>query len=290
MSAISISKNGRYIKLPAKFGITWEENHPSFFDLLDVGEYTFPIEIDAVDENPDILGYTNLAASRNLLLEHDNIIIHLGENPFKYAKLFIDRITEKKFSGYIKTGLAALAVLDQKLSDLALGGVRTLGADTDEIIAHAKACALDTYPNKDYTFFPIYNPDFYGTGDGSVNPGFSGYLNAWDATLGTPTFAKNVIPDSQSEEIFINSYALVPFPYYKYIIKQIIAEAGYTAAGSFMSDAKTDKLTLYSNYDLVKFEPKYNVKAVAIEVEDMFNFTRIPCPDDHDNGYDPDDA
>lgn len=290
MSTVSISVGGRFLKLPDNYGITWEQNHPAFFDLLDLGEHTFPIEIPAVDSNPDILAYSNAMQLLEPQLEFEACVIYIGDNPFKYGKLVIDRITEDSFSGIIKTGLSALPVLDKKLSELELGGIRDIGDNTDDVVAHAKAVAEDTYPNKDYTFYPVYNPDFYGTGDGSVNPGFSGFLNVWDATLGTPTFAKNSIPSSQANEIFVNSYALVPFIYYKYLINQILAEENLTADGSFISDAKTDKLTLYSNYDLARFEPKYNIKAVAVDEEHLFGFARIPCPDDHDNGYDPDDA
>ena len=239
---IAIRVANENIDLTPGSTIRFEFNSTIFDTEAIQGNYTFPFNVPATDKNIKIFGFANLIENPDKTAEYPCIVLADGVK-FSDGKLVITNSTSKNFSGHILVGLSGMAVMDKKLSEIDLGGDRTMGANTTEVINHANAVVLQTYPDAHYTFPPHFNDKFYGDAQAN-NPDFQNVVNKYNP------FTQSFIANTDNGIDPINQNNLVPFPFLMYILQKGFEEEGWTISGDFVNDDEMKQLIIYNTYSL----------------------------------------
>jgi hypothetical protein len=192
--------------------------------------------------------------------------------------------TDEETGINIYVGIDALPVMQKKLSELNLGGDRTIGSTAQDVIDHAKDQNTHFYPDVEYVFPTVYNSEFYPD---DVNQYWYEVINRWD-------------PDAQS--FYLNETAtghvenrdtLVPYTFHHYVIKQAFAEEGFEVEGDFMNDPDMQQATIENNFALDEFGDQHYKIFVAgddpIDELGAGSFVHMPV-ESGGTYYDDDDA
>ena len=165
---IEIRIAGQAIELPPDFKISFELVNPLFSDVIGYNSHSFSFRVEDTPRNRITLSYADavLTAQNTYSFDAD---VYLFGNRWQRARLNVSL----SGNGYsmsldIASSQLALALSEQSLRDLTLGGVRDISSNTllqgtQDMVAHADTVAdgnIDTY---DYTFFPVRNTRFYDT-------------------------------------------------------------------------------------------------------------------------------
>lgn len=287
---IGIRVNNRLLLLPAGFELSMEVVNQSFSEQLIEGSYSFPIELDRCPENDEVLGMTG-----DFNLDNENYqfaaMIERKGNKWRPARLIIERIGSEKISGFLRTGIQAMEIIDKKLNELDYGGIITVGTGSTALIDYAKDL-MDNGDWEDGFQFPmIKNPDFYG----DKNPDFAGYINHYDTTTNEYLLNGPNAPDPS------NINCMVPQLYELWLLKKVFENAGYTidhSQGEFFELGWKKKM-LYNNYALDFFgDPHYRLQAswnaatasAGDEVYTAGTHRLITNDDSTGTNYDPDNC
>lgn len=100
-----------------------------------------------------------------------------------------------------------------------------------DLVAHVEETVLKTWPETDYQFPSVFNPDFYQ----GKNEEYSGVINLFEGTL-------QVSPPTKTP--------IVPMLYLPAIMQRIASAAGYTVRGKLLEDPFFEKLIVYNNFAL----------------------------------------
>lgn len=119
-----------------------------------------------------------------------------------------------------------------------------LGLTSQAVIDHAKSKRELQYPDTDYNFPVIYNPDFYG----DLNPDFQCYVNRWNYFQ--DNFFLNEIRDPRTYPELDNTDCLSPQLYLFYVLKKCFSAFGYQVSGKPLNDSELSTLLLYNNFAL----------------------------------------
>lgn len=234
---IGIEINGNFFELPDDVSIRFELNNPIFNNEAIQESYTFPFNLPVTPAIQSILEAANLIPTVNKNRSVLCTLFYQGA-VWKSGLFKVIRTTNMRYSCNVIIGGSALAVFEKKLSEIDLGGVRVLGEDTDDVIAHANSVVVQKYPAVDYNFPVISNPDFYG----NTNLDFQGKVNRWDAP--EDTFPKNQVGEESTP---INQDCLSPQVYLMYILKRGFLEHDYALKGDFVDDEEAQEIVIYNN-------------------------------------------
>jgi hypothetical protein len=119
------------------------------------------------------------------------------------------------------------------------GPGRTLTQDDGyniiQVRDHMQALTALSYPDADYVFFPVKNPDAYN----ALTSDYIGYVNYYSGG----EFPINA--DSAGNRL---KYPITLFPYLLFVLNKVFSEHDYIVSGSFLQDTDIQKLVIYNNY------------------------------------------
>lgn len=202
----------------------------------------------------------NEAAFSNAQLLHSET--HLQKFSFEYeyggglifrGTAYLNGITTENYLLQLVFGLSGLTVMKKKLSELDLGGVRSIVnsvSDQAAVLAHANSLVGQQFPAIEYAFPPVVSENFYG----GKNPTWANFINKHSSVLG---YLDNYISNG-----IVNRNSLVPMPFLWYVLKQALKEDGYQIEGSFYDDAEISQLMIYSNRSIDKNDFNFGWKVV----------------------------
>lgn len=257
MISLKVISTGEYLELFPDTRVRMVFNNPWFGDSVTQGDYSYPFDLPATGDNRRRMGFLDLIENVSFSKEievallDDNVQVLTGTLVVKYASS-----TRYKTYLSVKLGAVASRLKDLNLSDTDLGGNRRITTvDTptdwpdpplypDEMQAHMNEVAEGTSDDYDYAFFPLLNEDFYV----NVNNDsfYSHYVNYWSSVANGRSF----LIDNDTNGIAPDKYTITPFPYLKYVLTRIFADAGIRAGGEFLDDAEIAQLTIYNNRSL----------------------------------------
>ncbi len=114
-----------------------------------------------------------------------------------------------------------------------------------DIVTHLESQVQQSWPDVEYNFPTIYNPQFYGDPketdpDKNKNPQFEGFLNNY----------KNGFVHNDTA----NRNTISPQLYLAYMVKHIFAGQGYTMQGSPLTEEMFSRAMIYNNFALDKMK------------------------------------
>jgi hypothetical protein len=216
---------------PFKISDTEENNwfSDSFFT-----KYSFPFEIDLVDDLDIALGFISEYNSQNVETYFDLLYIH--NNKIEQAILEIESY-QQRLSCTLRFGYEQLPSFDKLLSELSLDKF-TLPSGTT-IYEHAQTIITQTFPAVNYNF-PQIHVDKYDPTD-ELWLGFEGIINnrvsgdfLINEVIGDETFNRNVMQ---------------PLPYWIHILQRGMIDGGYILSGKILTDPRLQKACLFGDVD-----------------------------------------
>lgn len=216
----------------SKYKISDTEENNWFSDSF-FTKYTFPFEIDLVDDLDVAFGFISLYNS-NPQTYYECKYVH--NNKIEDA-IFEIESHQDKLSCTVNFGFEQLPSFDKKLSELSLDKF-TLPMGTT-IFAHAETVITKTFPEVNYNF-PQIHVDKYDPTDELWN----GFQNIINNRVAGNFLINEVIVD----ETF-NRNVMQPLPYWIHILQRGMIDGGYTLAGKIMNDERLKKACLFGDVD-----------------------------------------
>jgi len=263
---IKLIVNGRAVVLKRDFTIRLEFNSPVFDDDAIKGSRSYWFDIPVVPANRKTFGFPEIPSVAGKYRLLDNVSLYFGGYRLITGKLLV-----KKTGDHYRALLTSIAFgpdnKDKNLTEYNWGASINLGSSAQDVVDHANNKVTQGYPETNYNFPMIYNPDFYGDKNNAYNKPSSypaahfPMINAYSGPSGT--FMKNYVftPDSDPDvpDGTGNFYTLVPMFYLQYILSVIFGE--YKPIGRFVTDSAFQQLMLYNGYALDDNEDNYSVDA-----------------------------
>jgi hypothetical protein len=219
---------------PFKISDTEENNwfSDSFFT-----KYSFPFEIDLLDDIDIALGFISEYNSQNVETYFDLLYVH--NNKIEKAILEIESY-EQRLSCTLRFGFEQLPSFDKMLSELSLDKFAL--PFTTNIYQHAETIITKKFPEVNYNF-PQIHVDKYDPED-ELWGGFEGIINnrvnnafLINEVIGDETFNRNVMQ---------------PLPYWIHILQRGMIDGGYTLSGKILTDTRLQKACLFGDVDYFK--------------------------------------
>lgn len=270
-----------FLELTSGTAIQMEQLMPAFDTELEVGEFSLPFSAPMSDPNRLFLGFPENfntqsnsipnqwrcdVYSRDILIISDAVLRLLS---FKGTLDGEQGEYSFNISG-IKSTYGKL-IKGKTLQDLQLDGVITWDAGID-CRTFAKAVmgdpAFAIYKER-IVFPPVVIQDYFDTTrndyNGEIltndtannivaNPSFT---NGWTYGVEDITAPGSVYPSGTSGYEF---HRTIPFFKLTYVLRKCFVEFGYTIGGSFFDLPEIDKLLVYNNCSIEKYDPNFPVE------------------------------
>jgi len=241
---IGLRYQGQYLTLFENTSINVSAKNPMFGgdSIPGTRVYDFRLPLDAV--NKRLIGHVQRLDDETPWPTLDNVGLHFGKglHLWRIGKLKVRKATKDDctVSFHTDAGDVATAIKDKKLADYDLG---TAAVNFQPEL---------TYPDVNYTFFPVKNADFYG----DANPDYLGYVNYYDqGAFGTNTSA--------------NNHTLVPYPFLLYILNRLFQQLGYYGiTGSWTQQTDIRSLVIYNTQSLDRITGVLNRYASSFKYAD----------------------
>lgn len=217
----------------SRFKVSDTEENNWFSDSF-FTKYSFPFEIDLIDDLDIAFGFISQYNSENVETYFDLLYIH--NDKIEKAVLEIESY-EERLSCTLRFGFEQLPSFDKKLSELSLDKF-TLPLGTT-IYQHAETVITQTWPEVNYNF-PQIHVDKYDPTD-ELWVGFEGIINN---RVSGDFLINEVIVD----ETF-NRNVMQPLPYWIHILQRGMIDGGYTLAGKILTDPRLQKACLFGDVD-----------------------------------------
>lgn len=214
--------------------LNWVEENTWFKDeFFLISSFPFEMPYDQVDYFQKFK-HDNLATTDTILhgkLEKDGAIE--------------DAILEIEEAGNgllltIRYGIEALPNWNKLISEIEMDVVLPEGGN---MRTHANTIVTKTYPEVNYNF-PAIHSDYYND-----DPMFNG----WGGTINkrvSGVFVHN-IPDGHNT---INRNIVYPLPYYLYVLKKVVEDAGFVLKGDILNDEDLKHKIIFSGKKIAEFE------------------------------------
>lgn len=210
-------------------------------DALDniQGGYSFPIDIPLDVINREVIGHVDRLDLDGTLMQQEYCEVWARGLFLMQGKATIKQSSKQLLSGHASLFMVfnpVTELTDVMMTDIDLGGVRTIGADAATRLAHADDTLSDPLDHH-YIFAPIYNPV---------------YRALWDA--GFPTAQQRHYQNFwSSDDDAFDEYAvsgITPFVRLDYLLKRIFAHMGYTLDDQWLTTDELKQLLIYNNYNI----------------------------------------
>lgn len=209
----------------------------------DIGTHSYSFSLSATEKNKQVLGYPSRLSRKSLNNTEFSCSVFFEGVLIIEGKLSVSDSNHNIIECYLKAGNGEVfsEFKKKKLTDLVLGGQRTLGTSFSDVIAYYEDVITGTSDDYDFAIFPIRNESFYdGTNFETYHQSDIKYINYYNnGFVISPT-----MPESH-----------VPFPYLGYVIDQIFSEHGFTIDKNlYRSDPDLKKLVIYNTYSWDSWE------------------------------------
>lgn len=210
----------------------------------DIGDYSlsFPLPNDTEGINAKAFGFTHRPSRFLKTQVTKDIIIDFGFTRI-YSSISVNSANNKSLNCnlYSRKGAFNSLVKDKLMSELSLGGIRTIGSDYEDAVDYLTANVAKGQDETDFACFPIRNSEFFN--DTSFETLFkSSYniINYWDT---------DNLEFSKDED---ESFSV--FPYLGYVLNRIFEEHGYYVEDNpFVYENDLKDLTIYNTYCFSKY-------------------------------------
>ncbi|CAL2105476.1 conserved hypothetical protein [Tenacibaculum sp. 190524A02b] len=218
--------------------ISFVEENPLFYNYF-VRNYTWPFTKTLDAETSKVLKFLNLENSTKYKTKfYGKLQI---DNTFDQAYLIFTDHVGDSIEGTIYYGKATFPLLDKKLSKLPFPVI-----STESITSHAKEVIEKQYPEVGHNFPMVIDEKFKET---NKYDKFLGVINNYRGS-----FLENYKKNEDGKIIAYNQNIMVPFPYLMEILRVGFASENMIMAGSFVSDKVNEKLLIYTDKYLEKFD------------------------------------
>ena len=218
----------------SKYKLSDTEENNWFSDVF-FTKYTFPFEIDLIDDLDVAFGFISLY-NTNPQTYYEVLYVH--NNKIEEAIFEVEAHQDKLICN-ARFGFEQLPSFDKNLSELSLD---KFDLPSGTIYTHAQTVITQTFPAVNYNF-PQIHVDKYDTTD-ELWTNFAAILNnrvsgnfLINEVIGDETYNRNIIQ---------------PLPYWIHILQRGMADGGYTLAGKIMNDERLKKACLYGDVDYFK--------------------------------------
>jgi hypothetical protein len=200
---------------------------------------SFPFELDITDDLDAKLGFIRRVNSTDI----QTLIPckHYHNNQIDDAVLEIEQIQDKA-SATLEFGFDQLPNWDKKLSELPLERLE-LPEGTD-IYEHAATIITESYPDVNYNF-PQVHTDKIDPSSDDVWFAFEKIINNYRSGA----FLINEVITEGLDDVTYNRNIMQPLPYILHILKKGFEDAGFTLAGTILSDTRLTKKLIYADVD-----------------------------------------
>jgi len=236
---LGIKIRDTFISLNPETTLTFEMEHPVgiITDALDQvnGGFSFPIDIPLDEVNLGIIGHAQRLDLDSVLMQDEYCEVWI-EGVLLYIGLAYIKAVSRTTCSLFMVFNEVTTIADVLLSELDLGGTRTLGASE----AIRTALADDTAANPldyDFAFFPVYNPVYRGiwsTGFPTAQQQY--YQNFYSSDDGA--YAEYAV------------CAITPFVRIDYLLRQIFAHSGFTLDNQWQDIDELKLLYIYNNFNI----------------------------------------
>ncbi|WP_370407973.1 hypothetical protein [Tenacibaculum dicentrarchi] len=223
----------------SEVNITLVEENPLFFNYF-VKKYTWPFRKKLDAEISEKLGFLDLDNVTNYTTKFYGTL--RIDDVFNDAYLIISQLNEDSLQGSIYYGKETRGLFSEKLSKLPFPLI-----NTDNIINHAKKTITKAYPDVGYNFPMIFDANFK---ENSKYEQFEGIVNNYEKD----NFKTNYIGTVEGDTVIYNRNLIVPMPYLMEVLKVGFASDDIIMNGSFVSDQANNKILLYTDKYLEKFD------------------------------------
>jgi hypothetical protein len=229
-----------------KISDTEENNYfsDSFFT-----KYTFPFEIDLIDDLDIAFGFISLY-NTNPQTYYELLYVH--NNKIEEA-IFEIESHQDKLNCTVRFGFEQLPSFDKKLSELSLEKFELPPGTT--IFAHAQTIITKTFPEVNYNFPQIHIDKYDPTDD--LWPNFQSIIN--NRVAGAFLINEVIVDET------FNRNVMQPLPYWIHILQRGMIDGGYTLAGKIMNDERLKKACLFADVDY------YGVATVQPDINILIN-------------------
>jgi len=157
-------------------GVSFSLNskNPMFTEKLE-GSYIYSLNLPITDRNNEIFGFPGRLEKYGDTFIGSFKAVKDGIEIVSDATIMAKKVTAKVITANIAVGLGHIIynLQDLYLKDIDLGGDRTLASENSIPIDYYNDAAAGSFPEFDFTIFPVYNDCFY---DGTT------YETPWKAT------------------------------------------------------------------------------------------------------------
>lgn len=200
---------------------------------------SFPFDLDITDELDAKLGFIRRPNSTDI-----KTLIpckHYHNNQIDDAVLEIEQIQDKA-SATLEFGFDQLPNWDKKLSELPLEKLE-LPEGTD-IYEHAESVITQTWPDVNYNF-PQIHTDKIDPNSDDVWFAFEKIINNYK----DGAFLINEVITEGTDDVTYNRNIMQPLPYILHLLKKGFEDAGFTLAGTILSDPSFTKALAFADVD-----------------------------------------
>lgn len=252
MSRLKIGKNSSFLDLKRNTAFQLDINSPAWFgdndpDIIPSVK-AYSILVPNTAHNRRLLNRPDLLDNPDDFLEEDGWSVYFDGYLLFTGRLEVeDTQKDEDFKVTFVGGLAGnLNILKETyLSQLDYDGVRTLGEDTDDVLAHANDVAANS---DDYDYvFPTVRMAKEHTYDDDGQPEQYLYANRYNGG-----YVRTILVESPT----IYS-TMIPMPKLRYVTEKILEHGGFSLAGVFDTSEYKDELRqliLFNNVTLDNLE------------------------------------
>ncbi len=268
------SNNPIYLDLQPGTTLSYEKISPAFDNDLQGADFSLPIEIPFTDHNKKSLGFIENFSTLPItkpeywrcdvydgsiaILQDAKLKLVSTKGRFDYKQGFYS------FSISGTKGLFGTLIKNKSLKKLNFGGKIIWDSSLDSR-QFAKELTIGNFPQHEnkISFAPLYCGDYFDTSRKDYLNEFihnqivnniivsTSFTNGW--TFARPNDSNPLLAIAKGAPTY-EDYRTIPFIKLTFLIKQIFSEHGFTALGSFFGIPDIEKLVVFNNYSIEKYD------------------------------------
>lgn len=246
--------NGQSVDLSTDAVVSIDEESPVFEKDSIPGGFSFPFALPATPLNRRTLGFPDRVTRAEA---------GSGEYPFQLfsrgrlvnsGTLSVTECdTDYRVHLMVGSGDLASRIGEKTLRSLSLGGLR-----------HFVLKPEYRYPEDDFALFPVYNPSLMDE-------------TRFEASWAGNYWRLNSYENGSFYTSELATFAITPYPFLAYVIRQIFQESGFEVGESvFDSDPELRRLVLYSTRDIIQPQPVTEWREITFQTVKGMMTRQVP--------------
>ena len=220
-----------------------------------VTKYTYPVAMKLSDEDDAALGFISENYSNKITTVYGVDFYVLGE---RYeAKIEIERCEGREVQFQVQYGLEEFPNFNKKLTQLPL---HKFELDGENMYEHSEANIDVSYPELDYCFPKVFTEKVDTSTE--IWEFFQGAINNYQGG------AMLVNEYDVDNDIQINRNVIQPMPFFLYVLKKGLEDAGYTLEGDILTDPHFSKAALFTYSSLYVESFELNKQEILLKTDD----------------------